>query len=139
MGVSQPRLRAHWWKTDALLRLGVLARAQCAQRRRGCSLIKMAPCLAYDFCPPSLGRGRGVAWTILRAPFSRSKQILRSCVASGAREPEQFESFWLGQPLKSPGNPAKMALSPEDKYRFALRVIGFACTTFYVFIYGFCN
>ena len=29
-----------------------------------------------------------------------------------------------------------MALSPEDKYRFALRVIGFACTTFYVFIYG---
>ena len=30
-----------------------------------------------------------------------------------------------------------MALSPEDKYRFALRVIGFACTTFYVFIYGF--
>ena len=30
-----------------------------------------------------------------------------------------------------------MALSAEDKYRFALRVIGFACTTFYVFIYGF--
>ena len=29
-----------------------------------------------------------------------------------------------------------MALSAEDKYRFALRVIGFACTTFYVFIYG---
>ena len=28
-----------------------------------------------------------------------------------------------------------MALSAEDKYRFALRVIGFACTTFYVFIY----
>lgn len=29
-----------------------------------------------------------------------------------------------------------MALSAEEKYRFALRVIGFACTTFYVFIYG---
>ena len=29
-----------------------------------------------------------------------------------------------------------MALSADYKYRFALRVIGFACTTFYVFIYG---
>ena len=45
----------------------------------------------------------GVAWTILRRPFVQSRRILRSCVASGAENPEHFESFWLGAALNRLG------------------------------------
>ena len=99
----------------------------------GCSLIKMAPCLAYDFCPPP-PQPCGVG------PFSGRHSVAANGsfdhASLQAHEPEHLKASGCWGSLKLPGSPAKMALSAEDKYRFALRVIGFACTTFYVFIYG---
>ena len=75
-----------------------------------------------------------------RGPFSGRHSVAANGsfdhASLQAHEPEHLKASGGWGSLKSPGNPAKMALSPEDKYRFALRVIGFACTTFYVFIYG---
>ena len=115
-----------------LLRFQELSRAQSIQRRRGCSKTKW-------LCLPPIGCAPHRPSCAPHGPFlgrhlARRIRILRSCVASARTRTLKASGCWGS--LKSPGNPAKMALSAEDKYRFALRVIGFACTTFYVFIYG---
>ena len=102
-----------------------------AQRRRARPQAKPNP--ANKLCPraPPVR----IAWTIPWKVFG-AQETDPPVPRVARKEPEHLKaSARLGQPLSAWEHDI-MALSAEQKYRFALRVIGFACTTFYVFIYG---
>lgn len=87
--------------------------------------------------------------TLPQGPLSRRRRILRVHPslprARPARDRERIGPACRRTPTEQTrelwaacrrNTHAIMGLSAEDKYRFALRIIGSGCTTFYAFIYG---